>query len=267
MTGLTQLDDVVYVSSQRSSAILRFSVVTWQRLTDVVINGLDAASDIAACEGSSQLYVSDKDCIWRVSADGSDKRLWLPKSPDNTFKPCKLSVTATRLLVTAYGNHLIQFDVRGQELRRVQLPELPDVMKHSEYYRNAVESPTGTFITSRHHTQLNQFQVIEVNTGGEVLRQFSGSHLTSLHNKCPCVAVDSHGYVLVPDVLNNRILLLDARLSLRRIIIEAYDSKKNSGQEIHHLNFPPDMLCYREPSGQLVVGADMEIKVFDVLRR
>jgi len=41
--------------------------------------------------------------------------------------------------------------------------------------RNAVESLTGTFIVSRYNTQLNQ--VVEVNTGGEVLRQSSGSRL------------------------------------------------------------------------------------------
>jgi len=81
-------------------------------------------------------------------------------------------VTSTRLLVTLlYTRQLRQFDADGDELRRVQLPY------HMGPW-HAVESPTGTFIVSL-HIQLEQGQVVEVNTGGEVLRQFSGSRLTS----------------------------------------------------------------------------------------
>jgi len=120
---------------------------------------------------------------------------------------------------------------------------------------HAVESPTGTFIVSRYNHQLNQGDVSEVNTGGEVLRQFSGSHLLSLGGT-PHVAVDSHGNILVADYSNRRILLLDAHLSLLRVIIDK-----------HQLNDKwPRRLCYIEQSGQLLVallGGD--VAVFDVL--
>jgi len=120
---------------------------------------------------------------------------------------------------------------------------------------HAVESPTGTFIVSRYNHQLNQGDVSEVNTGGEVLRQFSGSHLLSLGGT-PDVAVDSHGNILVADYSNRRILLLDAHLSLLRVIIDK-----------HQLNDKwPRRLCYIEQSGQLLVallGGD--VAVFDVL--
>jgi len=161
----------------------------------------------------------------------------MPKSPSDTFKPATLSVTSTRLLVTSHDLHqLIQFDEVGDELRRVQLP---DDMEP----RHAVESPTGTFIVSRYNEQLMQGHVSEVNTGGEVLRQFSGSHLPSLR-VTPCVAVDSHGNILVVDLHNHRILLLDAHLTLLRVIIDQ-----------HQLNYKqPLRLCYIEQSGQLLVG-------------
>jgi len=207
--------------------------------------------DIVACEQTSQLYVAeDLKCVWRVSADSADIKHWLPKSPDDTFKPRTLSVTSTRLLVTSRDpRQLIQFDAVGDELRRVQLPDdmEPD---------HAVESPTGTFIVSFYNSQLKQRQVAEVNTGGEVLRQFSGSRLSPLIDTPP-IAVDSHGNIFVPDY-NRRILLLDAQLSLRRVIIDE-----------HQLNYWALRLCYREQSGQLLVGlgGDGDVLVFDVLRR
>ena len=221
VTGVTQLYDVVYMVCLESSTILRFNATTHQRLPDIDVHDLNHLWDIVACERTSQLYiVAYHDyffwrnySVWRLSSDGTDKKRWLPESPDDTFKPFKLSVTSTRLLVTSRDTHqLRQFNVDGSELRRVQLPDDMEL-------RHAVESPTGTFIVSLNNTQLKQHHVVEVNTGGEVLRQFSGSHLPSL-GVTPHVAVDSHGNIFVADYDNRRILLLDNHLSQRRVIID-----------------------------------------------
>ena len=222
-------------------------MVQHQRLTDIIVEDFTELSDIAACEQTSQVYVADPYNVWRMSADDADIERWLPKSPD-TFKPWTLSVTSTRLLVTSYlTRQLIQFDAHGDELRRVQLQD-------SAYPWHAVESPTGTFIVGLYNKQLKHSQVTEVNTGGEVMRQF-GSPLgdtQDLH-----VAVDSHGNVFVADCDNHHILLLDDHLSLRRVIIDE-----------HQLNEKPRRLCYREQSGQLLVALENGgITVFDVLRR
>jgi len=121
---------------------------------------------------------------------------------------------------------------------------------------HAVESPTGTFIVSLYNRQLKQGQVAEVNTGGEVLRQFSGSRLSPIGWNTH-MAVDCQGNIFVSDSVNCRILLLDAQLSLRRVIIDE-----------HQLNNEvPLRLCYREQSGQLLVGSYGCVLVFDVLRR
>ena len=177
-----------------------------------------------------------------MSSDGEDIKRWLPKSPSDTFKPETLSVTSTRLLVTSFDPHqLIQFD----ELRRVQLPDDMEPL-------HAVESPTGTFIVSHYNDELEQGDVSEVSTGGGVLRQFSGSLLSPLR-------VSSHGNILVTDGYNRRILLLDAHLTLLRVVVDQ-----------HQLNYEsPRRLCYIEQSGQLLVGLHEcgGVKVFDVLCR
>ena len=258
--GVTQLHDVVYMVCQQSSTIWRFNATTHQPLTSIIVKDLRDPHDIVACERTSQLYVAEYEkCVWRVSSDGTDIKHWLPKSADNTFKPhtlsvkpLRLSVTSTRLLVTSrFTRQLRQFDADGDELRRVQLPD------HMEPW-HAVESPSGTFIVSLYNTQLKQDQVVEVNTGGAVLRQFSDSRLTSLDTLH--VAVDSHGNVFVADEHKRHILLLDDHLSLRRVIIDE-----------HQLNYkPPSCLCYREDKGQLLVVlyySGSRVKVFDVVCR
>ena len=247
--GVTQLHDVVYIVCDGSSTISRFNAATHQRLTDVDVKDLAQPWDMVACERTSQVYVAEKECIWRVSSDGVDIKHWLPKSPSNTFKLWALSVTSTRLLLTSRETRqLMQFDADGDELRRVQLPDDVEPL-------HAVESPTATFIVSHFHKQLRQYQVAEVNPGGEVLRQFSGSH-RSQHGMTPRVAVDSHGNIFVADRHTCCILLLDAHLTLRRVVVDE-----------HQLNYKqPWRLCYREQSGQLLVAfIGGNVAVLDVL--
>jgi len=253
VNGVTQLHDVVYIVCDWSSTIRRFDATTHQRLTDIDVKDLRNPTDIAACEQTSHVYVAEwPEYVWRVSSDCKDmKRCWT-KSPSDTFTPYKLSVTSSRLLVTSLlANELMQLDKAGDELRRVQLPE---------YMRpyHAVESPSATFIVSHKNTELAQYQVSEVNTEGQVLRQFSGSRLSSVGHT-DHIAVDSRGNIFVADRDNCRILLLDAQLALRRVIIDE-----------HQLNYQsPYRLCYNEQSGQLMVGLryGVVVAVFDVLKR
>ena len=255
--GVTQLHDVVYIVCSWSPRIVRFNTTTHERLPDIHVEDMEVPQDIVACEQTSQLYVADNlQYVWRVSADGDDiyVQLWWTWSSTDTFAPpATLSVTSTRLLVTS-SKQLMQLDSLGNELRHVQLPD-------DMYTEHAVESPTATFIVTHINTQVkpHRGQISEVNTDGQVLRQFTGSRLSSL-GFTPHVAIDSHGNILVADFRKGRILLLDAQLKLRRLIIDE-----------HQLNYEPGVrtcrLCYREQTGQLLVGLGHRVTVFDVLCR
>ena len=249
--GVTLLHDIVYIVCEWSSSIIRFDAVTHRRLADIIVKDMSQPRDIAACQQTAQLYVAHHGCVWRVSSDGKEVKRLLPKSPSDTISPWALSVTSSRLLVTShYTNQLRQFDAVGDELSRVDLPRDMDPL-------HAVESPTGTFIVSHENTQQLEYHVSEVDTGGQVLRQFSGS----LFGFTPHVAVDSQGNIFVADWGAGHILMLNSELTLRRVIIDE-----------HQLNYNykrPWRLCYTEQSGQLMVGFlnDRDVAVFDVLRR
>jgi len=152
---------------------------------------------------------------------------------------------------------LRQFDAAGGgELRRVDLPDYMDPL-------HAVESPTATFIVSHRNTQLRRDQVSEVSTEGQVLRQFSGSLCCPYH-----IAVDRQGNIFVADSVNGRILLLDAQLALRRVIIDARQLSFWQPLLHRYIEQQPWRLCYMEQSGQLLIGFfGGGVAVFDVLRR
>jgi len=248
VVGVMHLHDVVYIICRHSSAVRRFSTITHQRLSDIVVKGLRKPWDIAGCNVTSQIYIADNwDCIWRVSSDGVGTKHWLSKLPSDKISQWSLSLTSSRLLVTSrFPHQLIQFDAEvGDKLRCIPLP---DYM--SPYH--AVESLTRTFIVSHRNTQLNEDHISEVSTEGQVLRQFSGSVDWAQH-----VAVDSCGNIFIADSGNGRVLLLDAQLALRRVIIDKHQLNHNK----------PWRLFYTEQSGQLLVVLDYSVAMFDVLCR
>jgi len=244
--GVTQLDDIIYVVCNESVRIRRFKAATHEQLNDIDVNELKDPKDMAACEQTSQVYVADSECVWRMSADSTDVQRWLTSTPSGIqLRPHTLSVTATRLLVTSYApNELMQFDADGTQLGHVRLPE-----GTAPYH--AVESQMKTFVILHSNTQLEQWQVSEFSTGGQVLRQFSGQLSWPQH-----IAVSSQGNVMVADTRNRRILLLSDRLVLRRVIM---DEHLLSSQE-------PRRLCYVRQSEQLFVGFDNSVAAFDVLQ-
>ena len=71
-------------------------------------------------------------------------------------------------------------------------------------------------VTSDNRTRVRSCS--EVNTGGVDLR-FNGSRLSPL-DVSPSIAVDSHGNIFVAECFNQRILLLDDHLTLRRVIVD-----------------------------------------------
>jgi len=157
VTGVTYLDNIMYVVCDESSTIRLYNTDTLSPL-DVVINvtGMKHPRDIVVCRHDRQLYIADwcGDCIWRVSVNDHSYVKWLTQSSTDTFPVNKLSVTSRRLLVTSWQPRtLCQYKtVDSQLLYDIQLPQ------YVHYLYHAVETTRQTFVIGHQGTSQHEWQ-------------------------------------------------------------------------------------------------------------
>jgi len=151
-TGLTCLDDVMYVVCAGSSTIRLYNTDTFSPL-DVVINvdGMRDPRDIVVCRHDRQLYVVDWQSIWRVSVDDKSYVEWLTQSMTDRFYVESLSLTSRRLIVTSSpwlpSRSLRQYDTTDTQLLCVV--SLPGYVR---YVYHGVETTHGTFVVAHEGT-------------------------------------------------------------------------------------------------------------------
>jgi len=154
VTGLTCLDDVMYVVCAGSSTIRLYNTDTFSPL-DVVINvdGMRDPGDIVVCRHDRQLYVTDLYCIWRVSVDDKSYVKWLT----TTDEFYSLSLTSRRLIVTSSSmwpsRRLHQYDTTDTQLLCVV--SLPGYVWHVYH---GVETTHGTFVVTHQGTAQHKWQ-------------------------------------------------------------------------------------------------------------
>jgi len=159
VTGLTCLDDIMYVVCNMSSTIRLYNTDTYSPL-DVVINvdGMRDPCDIVVCRHDRQLYVADYcHCIWRVSVDDKSYVKWLTQSMTDRFTVYSLSLTSRRLIVTSSlwlpSPSLRQYDTTDTQLLCVvSLPGYMEVVYHG------VETAHGTFVVGHWGTAQDVLQ-------------------------------------------------------------------------------------------------------------
>ena len=144
------IDNKLFVVFDLSSDIEVYDAQTLSHLSNIEVKGLTEPQDIVACHEEHQLYVADKDGIWRVSTtDGYINRCekWLTtESSTSGFYAMTLSLTSCRLLATLPSG-LRQYSTTDKELLRVI--ECPEYMK---CLYNSIETTHGTFVISHHGT-------------------------------------------------------------------------------------------------------------------
>jgi len=155
VSGVTVLDDIMYVVCDKSSTILLYNKHTYSPLDVVIkVDGMKCPWDIVVSD--RQLYIADwYYCIWRVSVDDHSYVKWLStETTTDTFYVTKLSVTSQRLLVTSFGlASLRQYRTTdAQLLRVVKLPE------HVRWLYHGVETTRGTFLIGHEGTSQDIWQ-------------------------------------------------------------------------------------------------------------
>ena len=140
MSGVTQLDDIVYVVCRKSAVIKMFTAddTLSPRGEGIHVEGMTNPRDIVACHQDRQLYIADWDlCIWRVSGHDHSYVKWLTAKKIYT-----LSLTERRLLVTPYNKLCLrQYSTTDKQLLiKVKLPKYMIRLYH------AAETTPGFFV-------------------------------------------------------------------------------------------------------------------------
>jgi len=155
--GVTQLDNALYVVCHESSVIKTYTADTLSPLSeDIHVERMSDPRDIVVCRHDRQLYVADKDCIWRVSPDDHSYVKWLPStdSTTDTFHVDKLSLTSQHLLVTSWLSPTVrQYSTTNKQLLCVV--KLPQYMMDLHH---AVETTHDTFVVCHQGTSQDKYQ-------------------------------------------------------------------------------------------------------------
>jgi len=156
VTGVTYLDNIMYVVCGESSTIRLYNTDTLSPL-DVVINvtGMKRPFDIVVCRHDRQLYVAEQYCIWRVSVDDHSYVKWMTTmSSTDTFHVDKLSLTSRFLLMTSLlSPTLRQYSTVDSQLHHIPLPQYVRLLCH------AVETTRQTFVVGHEGTSQDKWQI------------------------------------------------------------------------------------------------------------
>ena len=155
VTGVTYLDNIMYVVCARCSTICLYNTDTYSPLDQVLeVDGMQDPTDIVVCVDDRQLYIADWDngspCIWRTSVDGQSSEEFLPTTAIHHVET--LSVTSRRLLVTS-RHSLKQYNTTDKQLHVVELSHITNLQ-----LCHGIETTRQTFVVG-YRTPLWQYAV------------------------------------------------------------------------------------------------------------
>jgi len=236
VSGVTQVDDVIYIIHYESSALEMFDG-TFQRLKDnIKLNEMKYPTDIIGDSVNKQLLVAQYHSgdILRVNLQLTDVSLFI----DHKHGIRGMSMTRGRLLVTSLDTlSLFVYSVNdGSQLLAVQLPRIVKFTLHS------VESKRETFNVC-YMSVKDTIELIELNSRGEIIHEFRNDR--QLYRPWH-MALDSSDRVVFTDWRvdgDDRIVLLNNDLQFSKFLLD----KKQ-------LSAPPSRLHYDIKNKQLFVG-------------
>ena len=236
--GVGEFLDRLHMTREKAGTIEIYKASPpYGKLGEVRVDGLKDPWDMTVCRTSRCIYVTDLGSrrVWRVDADGGDVILWMEDLVART-----MSVTSTgRVLILSHRLDVYRSD--GRRAATITLPADMDVPQH------AIETPTGTFVVSHGWMGGRLHRVCEVTADGRALRVFGGAPRFGPEqmNGVYHMATDAgRGWYFVADSYNHRVLLLDAKLQLLRVLLTKDEEGLNR----------PQRLSYSSVSGRLMVA-------------
>jgi hypothetical protein len=258
VNGVAEFNYKLFAICEGSTTVHVFnSSSPFNRLENIELRGLIDPLDIVVCSDTSQLYIADcQQCaIWRVNLLSYKQ---VDKFISTQWQPYSLSTKSRRLLITpGDGDALFIYGDDGVLLKHIQLPRYMNAT-------HAMETTHNTYIVSYlsrlGDTLLSEYEsVSEIDINGRVVRIFDSQHndIGSIQfNKPLYLALAGNNHVIVADSYNERIVVLNEDLQLKRVLINS-----SHGQQ-------PARLYLSQRTGLLFIAMDQssDIHVYDVLQ-
>jgi hypothetical protein len=239
--GVAEFNEKLYAVFAHSDVIRTFNnEPPFGRLDDIRAHGLQDPRDIVLCDVGYQLYIADcsgQRAVWRLNVSSANQVEQFVTTPR---RPWSISMRNRRLLITPYdGEVLLVYRSDDRKLKTIELPRYMFAL-------HAVETSDGSFVVSHYNgwigdTKPEHNSVSVLNVNGAVVRTFDG-RCDGLHLNSPYhLAIDGDDHVIVADRLNERVVVLESDLRLKRVLMTSLDRQ-------------PIRLCLGKKNGSLVVA-------------
>jgi len=256
--GVTTLNDKIFVAYHELPFIVVYvSHEPYTRLPNISVNGLKDPIDIAA--GTTSLYMSDwgSMAIWRIKVGLANSKVdkWLSGVMTLSVSVTSEKKVALLVMVNMKGSERkCRFNYSGEihvysagAVKETVIKLSPDIT----FPHCVVMTTRKTFIVSYGFDWHEMNRVFEVDMNGHMLKAFGsapgegvGELNTPFH-----VSLDEEERVIVADSGNDRVLLLDSRLMLQRVLVtwhpQWFSDDAGSQSRLH----------YDRHSGKLLVGS------------
>lgn len=236
ITGLTVIDDILYVTKHNSGSIDGYDSITYKFNSRYTVKGLFEYDprDMTGIKRDCLYILNRKYDAYEIFIFDlnlkSIKRRWVTEDSSG-------SLSATRegnVIFTAHHNNkLMEYTPGGQLLREITLSSTITNPSHSLKLASGhllvsycTKNGTGT-MDENEEVSRNRGVCI-VNEFGEILKAF-GEENESLLNELghpACLAIDSSGSIMVADETSRRVLLLTSTLELKGELVPSSYGRK-----------------------------------------
>ena len=247
LKSFAMLNDRMYVIYQRCQSVYVYNYSEQLRLIDeIVVVGMRAPKDIAACEKYNCVYISDSEvkCIWKVSLN-EPKEITKYASDFNAPYGISVSPNGTIVAVDEVQNKdgSIKTNVLLYHRKTSRATKKIDPEKITKPIKYAMMMSKHTCIACLER------KIVEVDKLGNVLRQFPDeSHPGSLKNLLPIQTNDTS--LLLLDIESSKVYLLSDEFTL---LGESQDIHIKDPQTVKKIGYHENQIIIALKSGSVLV--------------
>jgi len=206
VTALALLDDQLFVTRWGVAQVSLYNATSLQLQRQLTFAGLGTSiHGLAACAANNYLYMSDHNnhCIHRVDLSIAGAETLIKWRVANY--PCALSVNSARNILVAFNHEkkVQEYTPTGSLVREIS---------DGNQLFHAVELSSGLLAVTRH---LPVHGIFVISMATHVKHSYGdqpGAGAGQMDNP-HCLIEDKHGYLLVSDMSNHRVLVVNPSLT------------------------------------------------------